>query len=62
MEGGICVNSEDGMANAIRLMAKDGELRERLGGEGSRAVATRYNRKAYTESYCKLIEELTSDL
>jgi glycosyltransferase involved in cell wall biosynthesis len=62
MEGGICVNSEARMAAAIQRLAVDRELRECLGREGSRAVATRYNRKAYTESYCKLIEELTSDL
>lgn len=58
MEGGICVKSEDKMASAIRLLANDSELRERLGGEGSRAVATRYNREAYTESYGQLIQGL----
>jgi glycosyltransferase involved in cell wall biosynthesis len=58
MEGGICVKSEDEMATAIRLLAKDVRLCERLGHEGSHAVATRYNRETYVESYCKLVEEL----
>jgi glycosyltransferase involved in cell wall biosynthesis len=61
MEGGICVKSEDAMANAIRRLAEDHGLRERLGREGSQAVATRYNRRKYVESYRKLVEELTAD-
>lgn len=58
MEGGICVRSEMEMATAIRRLANDVGLRERLGQEGSHAVATRYNREAYIESYRKLVEEL----
>ena len=58
MEGGICVKSEEQMADAIRRLVNDRELRERLGKEGYSAVATRYNREAYVQSYCKLVEEL----
>ena len=58
MEGGICVKTENEMAAAIQSLAHDAGLRERLGQEGSYAVATRYNRQAYIESYRKLVEEL----
>jgi glycosyltransferase involved in cell wall biosynthesis len=58
MEGGICVKTEDEMASSIRLLAKDDNLRERLGKEGFQAVVTRYNRESYIESYRKLVEEL----
>lgn len=58
MEGGICVRSEKEMASAIRRLADDVGLCERLGQKGSHAVATRYNREAYIESYRKLVEEL----
>lgn len=58
MEGGICVDTTESMASAIRLLADDEATRKRLGEEGSYAVATRYNRQAYFESYRKLIGEL----
>lgn len=58
MEGGICVKSEDEMADAIRRIATDLVLREKLGMEGLQAITTRYNRKTYTESYRKIVEEL----
>lgn len=60
MEGGICVKSENAMAEAMKRIASDPLLQARLGQEGKQAVITRYNRAAYVESYCKLIEELFS--
>lgn len=58
MEGGICVKSEAAMTAAMIRLSSDPSLQARLGQEGKQAVATRYNRKTYVESYCKLIEEL----
>jgi glycosyltransferase involved in cell wall biosynthesis len=60
MEGGICVKSEVRMAAAIQRLAEDVELRERLGKEGSSAVATSYNRDAYIAAYQNLVEELVA--
>jgi glycosyltransferase involved in cell wall biosynthesis len=63
MEGGLCVKSENEMAFAIQRLADDPSLCKRLGQDGSHAVATRYNRQAYIESYRQLVEELVlSDL
>lgn len=58
MEGGLCVKSEKSMAEAMVKLAADHPLRSRLGSEGAAAVAKRYNRTAYVDAYCKLIEEL----
>ena len=61
MEGGLCVTSEQAMADAMVRLTSDGELRSRLSREGSEAVSQRYDRNTYMESYCKLVEELAPD-
>jgi len=60
MEGGLCVNSETEMSAAMNRIIADASLRERLSEEGRQAVLSKYNRKAYIESYCRLVEELTT--
>ncbi|MBC7980406.1 MAG: glycosyltransferase family 4 protein [Armatimonadetes bacterium] len=60
MEGGLCVYSEQQMAEAMQGLTSDPGLCERLGSEGSHAVSVRYNRDAYVDSYCKLLEELVA--
>jgi len=62
MPGGICVNTETGMAAAMRQLAVDANLRKSLGDEGRAAVVTVYNRKHYVEAYCQLVQELCGNL
>ena len=58
MPGGLCVKTENEMAEAMSRMAKDNNLRASLGAAGRAAVETTYNLDCHTESYCKLVEEL----
>ena len=61
MEGGLCVTSEQAMADAMVRLSSDGALRDRLSREGAEAVSLRYDRNTYMDSYCKLVEELAPD-
>ena len=58
MEGGLCVNSVSAMAAAMVRLVSDSTLQQRLSHDGLKAVAIRYDRKAYVNSYCGLVEEL----
>jgi glycosyltransferase involved in cell wall biosynthesis len=60
MPGGLCVHTEITMADSMNRMAQDKGLRKSLGAAGRTAVETTYNLDCYTESYCRLVEELTS--
>jgi len=60
MPGGICVKSKTGMAQAMKTLAQESDLRSRLGLLGREAVETFYNRKMYSESFCQLAKEVGS--
>jgi len=60
MPGGLCVKSIRGMAQAMKTLAEDSNLRSRLGQLGREAVEAFYNRKKYSESFCQLVEEVGS--
>lgn len=59
MPGGICVKTEQAMAEAMSKLGEDKDLRTRFGTAGRTAVENTYNLENYTDSYCKLVEELT---
>lgn len=60
MPGGLCAKTEDEMAEAMVTIVKDKQLRDSLGTSGRVAVETTYNLDNYTDSYCRLVEELTT--
>jgi glycosyltransferase involved in cell wall biosynthesis len=57
MPGGICTTSEHQMTLAMRGLAAAPARRSALGQLGAEAVTHLYNRKAYQEAYCQIIEE-----
>ena len=60
MEGGLCVKSVQRMAEAMRTLAGNSELRRRLGDRGRLAVESSYNSARYGRSYCNLMRELSA--
>jgi glycosyltransferase involved in cell wall biosynthesis len=60
MPGGLCVKTEQAMAEAMGRMEEDKDLRASLSASGRLAVETTYNLDCYTNSYCQLVEELVS--
>lgn len=60
MPGGLCVKTENEMAEAMRKIAEDKNLRACLGASGRTAVETTFNLNLYVDSYCKLAEELAT--
>jgi glycosyltransferase involved in cell wall biosynthesis len=56
MPGGICVTTESQMANAIKHLIIDSDNALKLGTTGRMAIENCYNREAYVESYCDLVE------
>jgi glycosyltransferase involved in cell wall biosynthesis len=59
MPGGLCVKSETGMAQAMKTLAYNSDLRLRLGRIGREATETLYNRKIYNDSFCRLVQEIS---
>ena len=60
MEGGMCVKSVRRMAEAMRLLASNSELRSRLGVAGRHAIESSCNYARYGHSYCNLMRELNT--
>jgi glycosyltransferase involved in cell wall biosynthesis len=60
MEGGLCVKSVRGMAEAMCRLASSSQLRSRLGATGRLAVELNYNYIQYGRSYCNLMRELST--
>lgn len=58
MEGGLCVQSEAEMTEAMIKLSSERNVREKLAIGGRLAIENRYNRKSYNTSYIRLIEEL----
>jgi glycosyltransferase involved in cell wall biosynthesis len=56
MPGGICVKTESQMASAIKHLMIDSDIALKLGTTGRMAIENCYNRAAYVESYCALVE------
>lgn len=61
MQGGVCVKTEQEMAQQMIHLASDKKLRTKLGKQGRQAVDITYNLKHYIDSYCKLISEVLAD-
>ena len=61
MAGGLCVSSEKAMAQGMRRLAENTSLRAATGREGAAAVARDYTVGGYTDSYCRLVEELVAE-
>ena len=57
MPGGICVRSEEQMAEAMRKLATEQHLGETLAEDGRRAIESTYNLTSYRTAYTRLIEE-----
>ena len=60
MPGGVCVHSEQGMANAMSEFTTDPDFRESLARKGRHGVERLYNLESYIYSYTRLIEEITT--
>lgn len=58
MEGGLCVKSVRAMAEAMRSLASNPELRSRVGATGKAAVEQHYRSTQYREAYLKLLQDL----
>jgi len=56
MPGGLCVKSRTAMAQAMKTLAQESDLRSRLGHLGRESVETFYNRKMYSQSFCQLVK------
>ena len=59
MPGGVCVCTEEALAQQMVRLAAHPELRAKLGIQGREAVEKKYNRQHYIDSYCKLVSEVT---
>lgn len=60
LPGGICIHSLSEMAQSMRKLATDKDLRRQLGGVGQAAIRSRFLREHYIERYCQLVESLAS--
>jgi glycosyltransferase involved in cell wall biosynthesis len=58
MEGGFCVKSVKAMAEAMRSLASNPELRRRVGATGKAAVEQHYRSTQYCEAYLNLLQDL----
>jgi len=58
LPGGLCVKTERAMAGQMARLAREPEIRTKLGAEGRAAVETRYNHDRYMKAYGDLVAEL----
>jgi len=58
MPGGIVVQNTTAMAEAMLRLAKDSELRAKLGRSGFTAAQEVYNKNKTASSWIKLVEDL----
>lgn len=61
LPGGFCVKNQKAMSEAMRQLAQDPDLRQKLGKEGRKAIEAKYQRKKYEELYCRLVEEVVQE-
>lgn len=61
LKGGVCVRNPKAMAEAMRRLAVDPDLRKKLGQEGLIAFNSYYQRKQYETNFCELIEDTVNE-
>jgi glycosyltransferase involved in cell wall biosynthesis len=59
-ETGFLVKSADEWVDAIRMLARDPDLRRRMGAAGRRVVEERYSVEAGAKKWLELINSLTA--
>jgi glycosyltransferase involved in cell wall biosynthesis len=62
MPGGICVKNESQMAHTMKHLTCHSKQARDLGTVGRKAIKNYYNRSAYVERYCSLVNELKEQI
>lgn len=59
LDGGLCVRSVSAMAHAMASLAKDPDLRRKLGEAGQRAASVEHDIRTFQQSVLSLVDELS---